>query len=97
MAKKFTVQNTEELERMIEYYDVDLSIAIVEAILSNYKKMKKYIHVAEIHIIEEEDIADLSVERIDILDTLEKNLKILEANEKYELCSKVVKLINEIK
>ena len=97
MARKFIVQNSEELERMVEYYDVDLSIAIVEAILANYKKKKKYIHVAEIHIIEEDDIADLSVEREDVLDTLEKNLKILENNEEYELCSKVAKLINEIK
>jgi len=72
-----------------------LSKNIVNTILNNLDQ--KQIHIFEVLVKEVNTIYDISVVEKDFIFTLEKNLKILEYFEEYELCETVNNTINKLK
>jgi hypothetical protein len=72
-----------------------LSKNIVNTILNNLDQ--KQVHIFEVLVKEVNTIYDISVVEKDFIFTLEKNLKILEFFEEYELCEKVNNTINQLK
>ena len=71
-------------------------IEIVKIILDNLSTKKRFIPVLEIYLERSDVIVDLTVDRKDFIDTLEKNLKTLVTWEEYEWCSKIKKAIDKL-
>ena len=90
MAHSITVNTQEEFEELMKENNFEISSAIVNTILDNLKGKKKHVHILEINVIEEQTIFDITIDRKDMLESLEKNLKIHEDNEAYEKCSEIL-------
>ena len=97
MAYSVNVKTREEFEDLIYGKDLNISKSIVDSILKNLKTKKRHIHVLEIIIEEEDKIMDLTVDRKDFIDTLEKNLEIHVYHEEYERCIDIQRAISKLK
>jgi protein-arginine kinase activator protein McsA len=82
---------------MARYKDINIAKAIVDAILTNLETKKRHIHVFEIEVEEEESVYDLTIDRNNFIDALEKNLTHYEKEELYEECAKIVDAIKFLK
>ena len=96
MVKQIVVETHEDFEAMMIEQDLEISRAIVEVALKNLKGKKRFIPVLEIYVEEDETIYDVTLDRSNILDTLEQNLAIHERNEDYEGCARIAKAIKEL-
>lgn len=97
MVKRIKVKTQEEFEEMLQEQDLKISKAIVEVALKNLNSKKRFIPVLEIHVEEEGNIFDITLDRRDILTTLQQNLEIHERNEDYEGCARIAAAIKELK
>lgn len=97
MIAEITVNNNEEFQILINNKDFRISKAIVEGILKNINTKKKNIKVLVIKCIEEQEIIDITLDRKDFLNTLEKNIVHYIAEEKYEECQIIASAINNLK
>lgn len=97
MTHKIKVENYQEFEDLIYAKDLTISEAIVDKILENLKSKKRFIPVLEITIEDENKIMDLTVDKRDFIDTLEKNLEIHIFHEKYEKCVQIKEAIDSLK
>ena len=97
MVKRIKVKNVEEFEDMLQQQDLKISKAIIEVALKNLKGQKRFIPVLEVHIEEDESIFDITLDRQNMLSTLQQNLEIHERNEDYEGCARIAKAIQELK
>jgi len=95
-----------EVETMVEFeewcsegVDSDNKLMISKTIATNILDNldKEEIYIFEVLVREENSVFDIKVVKEDFIFTLEKNLKILERFEEFELCSKVNKTINKLK
>lgn len=96
MAKQIKVETHEDFEAMMIEQDLEISRAIIEVALKNLHSKKRFIPILEIYVEEDETIYDITLDRLNILDTLEQNLEIHERNEDYEGCARIAKAIKEI-
>jgi hypothetical protein len=96
MAKQIKVETHEDFEIMMVEQDLEISRAIVEVALKNLKGKKRFIPILEVYVEEDETIYDITLDRLNILDTLEQNLEIHERNEDYEGCARIAKAIKEL-
>lgn len=85
----FKVNNVGEFQDMVSKKDFNISQAIVESILKNLKSRKKNIHMLSVKCVEEDVILDITLEKVNFVDTLKENLKHYEKHEKYEDCEKI--------
>lgn len=97
MVKRIKVKSVEEFEEMLQEQDLKISKAIVEVALKNLKNKKRFIPVMEIHVEEDESIFDITLDRQNLVSTLQQNLEIHERNEDYEGCARIAKAIQELK
>lgn len=97
MVYSVNVKTREEFEDLIYGKDLNISKSIVDSILKNMTTKKRHIHVLEIIIEEEDKIMDLTVDRKDFIDTLEKNLEIHVYHEEYERCIDIQRAISKLK
>ena len=97
MVKRIKVKTQEEFEEMLQEQDLKISRAIIDIALKNLNTKKRFIPVLEIHIEEDDNIFDITLDRKDMLSTLEQNLEIHERNEDYEGCARIANAIKEIK
>ena len=97
MVKRIKVKNVEEFEEMLQEQDLKISKAIVEVALKNLNGRKRFIPVLEVHIEDEGNIFDITLDRRDMLSTLQQNLEIHERNEDYEGCARIASAIKELK
>jgi DNA-directed RNA polymerase len=97
MVKRIKVKSVEEFEDMLQEQDLKISKAIIEVALKNLKGDKRFIPVLEVHIEEDESIFDITLDRQNMLSTLQQNLEIHERNEDYEGCARIAKAIQELK
>ena len=97
MIAEITVNNNEEFQILINNKDFRISKAIVEGILKNINTKKKNIKLLIIKCIEEQEIIDITLDRKDFLNTLEKNIVYYIAEEKYEECQLITLSINTLK
>ena len=82
---------------MLQEQDLKISKAIVDIALKHLKGEKRFIPVLEIHIEEDESIFDITLDRRNLVSTLQQNLEIHERNEDYEGCARIAKAIQELK
>jgi len=97
MAYSVNVKNYQEFEDLIYGKDFNISKSIVDIILNNMDTKKRFIHVLEIMVEDEDKIVDLTVDRKDFIDTLEKNLEIHVYHEEYERCVEIQNAIQKLK
>jgi septum formation topological specificity factor MinE len=97
MTKRIKVKNVEEFEDMLQEQDLKISKAIIEVALKNLKGDKRFIPVLEVHVEEDESIFDITLDRQNMVSTLQQNLEIHERNEDYEGCARISKAIQELK
>jgi len=96
MVKRIKVQSHEAFEEMLQKQDLKISKAIVEVALKNLKGEKRFIPVMEVHIEEEDTIYDITLDRQNMVSTLQQNLEIHERNEDYEGCARIANAIKEL-
>lgn len=96
MVKRIKVKSVEEFEDMMQKQDLKISKAIVEVALKNLKSEKRFIPILEVHVEEDESIFDITLDRQNLLSTLQQNLEIHERNEDYEGCARIAKAIQEL-
>jgi DNA-directed RNA polymerase len=96
MVKRIKVQSHEAFEEMLQEQDLKISKAIIEVALKNLHSKKRFIPILEIYVEEDETLYDITLDKSNILDTLEQNLEIHERNEDYEGCARIAKAIKEI-
>jgi hypothetical protein len=82
--------NSQEIEYMLDGGDYELSRLVVDIALENIKTRKKVIPIVSIYSQDEDMFWDLTLDREDIEETLNKNLKIMEKYEDYERCQEIV-------
>ena len=97
MAYSVSVKTWEDFEALIQGKDLDISNSVVGGILKNLNTKKRFIPILEIIIEDEDKVMDLTVDRKNFIDTLEKNLIIQEYHEEYECCSEIQKAIEFLK
>lgn len=93
---KIKVNTLEEWEEMMKHQNYDISKSIVNKILENLHTKKRFIPILEIEIKDNEEIYDITLDRKNMLNTLQVNLKIYEKYEDYEGCDNIIKAINTI-
>jgi len=96
MAKKVRVNTVEDFEKLMQNQDIEISREIVRVALKNLFSKKRFIHVLEVYVDDDESIYDISLDTTDILGTLQQNLKIHERNEDYEGCAKIKQAIEKL-
>lgn len=82
--------NSEDIGYMLEGGDYNLSCLVVDITLENLKTKKKVIPIVSIYAKEEDMVWDLTLDREDMEETLNKNLEIMEKFEDYERCQEIV-------
>jgi DNA-directed RNA polymerase len=97
MVKRIKVKSVEEFEDMLQEQDLKISKAIIEVALKNLKGDKRFIPVLEVHVEDDESIFDITLDRQNMISTLQQNLEIHERNEDYEGCARISKAIQELK
>jgi protein-arginine kinase activator protein McsA len=97
MAKELVVNNSDELQDMINNKDFRIAKSIIDSILNNINTKKQHIHVLSFNILEEGSVFDITLERKYFIETLEENLKFFIEKEKYEDCQKIVEAITSLK
>ena len=93
---KIKINNLDEWEEMMKCQNNDISKSIVNKILENLNTKKRFIPILEIEINDNGEIYDITLDRKNMLNTLQVNLKILEKFEDYEGCDSIIKAINII-
>ena len=93
---KIKVNTLEEWEEMMKHQNYDISKSIVNKILENLHTKKRFIPILEIEINDNGEIYDITLDRKNMLNTLQVNLKIYEKYEDYEGCDNIIKAINTI-
>jgi len=96
MVKKIVVKNQEEFEVMLQNKDIKISKAIVETALANLNSKKRFIPILEIHVQDEGNIFDITLDRKDMISTLKQNLEIHELHEEYEGCARIAAAIKSL-
>jgi len=96
MAKRIKVKNIEEFEQMLQNQDLKISKAIVEVALKNLHSKKRFIPILEVYVEEEEEVFDITLDKQNLVSTLQQNLKIHEHNEDYEGCARIANAIKEL-
>jgi hypothetical protein len=90
-------ETTEELQGIFEGGYKKLNNLIVDTAIANLKTRKKEIPVVSIYTKDEDMFYDIIIERPDMIETLEENLKSMEEYEDYERCTKIQQALNYLK
>lgn len=86
----------EKTEDVFLLYRLELAIKVTEAVLYCIKYNKPKLIFAEIIVESTKEILSFNVTESSFLENLEKNLKILEEYEEYELCAEIMKAKEKI-
>ena len=87
---EITVNTYDDFKKLTQARDIRIAEALYDVIISNLNTKKRSIYFLSVHIVEEEKIVDLTVERPYFKDTLEELLPTFIEYEKYEEC-KIIK------
>ena len=91
MVYSVNVGSYKEFENLIYNKDLNISKAVVDKIFDNLETKKRFIYVLKILIV------DLTIDRKDFIDTLEKNIHIHAYHEEYERCAEIRDVIQKLK
>ena len=90
---QFQVETFEDFLQLAESNDFRLAETIVRLILANLKTRKRFINVMSISVIATNEIIELTADRREFIEILNKNIVHFEKQELYEDCEKIKKAI----
>jgi hypothetical protein len=93
---EFQVDTFEEFLQLAEKKDFRLAKAIVKAILANLNTRKRFINVMSVSIASTGETIELTADRKEFADILQKNLIHFEKQELYEDCASIKKAIEHL-
>ena len=96
MVKTYYINSYDDWEIFLQEHDLEISKLIVDSALDNLDSGKRYIHVIDVDVEEDDAVLEITLDTHELVDTLELNLKILEYYEEYEYCMRVKNTINKL-
>jgi len=96
MVKTYYINSYDDWEVFLQEHDLEISKLIVDSALDNLDSGKRYIHVIDVDVEEDDAILEITLDTHELVDTLELNLKILEYYEEYEYCMRIKQTINKL-
>jgi hypothetical protein len=81
---------------ILQNHKFELSYKMVEAVLYCIDNKEEGLIFADIIVPFSQEVVHLSVYKDSFIDILDKNLKILEDHEEYEMCAEVLKAKNKL-
>ena len=96
MVKTYYINSYDDWEVFLQEHDLEISKLIVDSALDNLDSGKRYIHVIDVDVEEDDAILEITLDTHELVDTLELNLKILEYYEEYEYCMRIKQKINKL-
>lgn len=94
MAQTFVSLNMSEFNKRSK--DIEIARAIVDSIIKNIDTKKKHIHIISVELEEEGEIYDLTLEKKEFVDILNKNIVHFERVEDFETCILIKKTIQKL-
>ncbi len=94
METKVEVKNIEEFEMLMDKDDLTISNIIVDAILRNLETKKRFTYIMSVYVESEDEVYDITLDKIKFIETLKEHLPIQEKNEKYMECHGIMKAID---
>ena len=94
---KWEFETEDILSKSLESGNKKLHNLIVDIALKNLITKLKEIPVVTIHAKDSDVIYDIMIDRLDIIETLEQNLIIMEEHEDYERCQKIFEALKYLK
>jgi hypothetical protein len=90
-------ETTNEMETIFTEGNKPLSDMIVDVALENLTSTQDIIPVVSITTKDTELIYDVMIDRVDMIETLEQNLDVMEDYEDYERCQQITDAIHFLK
>jgi hypothetical protein len=90
-------ETTNEMETIFTEGNKPLSDMIVDVALENLTSTQDIIPVVSITTKDTELIYDVMIDRVDMIETLEQNLDVMEDYEDYERCQQITDAIHYLK
>ena len=97
MVSRLVIPDADTFDQMLEDGSYELANAIVDGIITQLPCDAYPLHIVEVYVEEEDSIYDLSVDRNDVIETLQENLQWYEKEENYEGCATIVKTIETLR
>lgn len=92
----FEVETSAEFKELIGGGDFRIRNAVVDSILGNINSRKKNIHLFSIACFEDDKLFEVTLNKSYFLNTLKFNLPFFEAQEMYEKCEEIKKVIADL-
>jgi hypothetical protein len=96
MVKTYYINSYDDWEVFLQEHDLEISKLIIDSALDNLDSGKRYIHVIDVDVEEDDAILEITLDTHELVDTLKLNLKILEHYEEYEYCMRIKQTINKL-
>ena len=96
MVKTYYINSYDDWENFLQEHDLEISKLIVDSALNNLDSKKRYIHVIDVDVEEDDATLEITLDTQELVDTLEINLKTLEHYEEYEYCMRIKNAINKL-
>jgi vacuolar-type H+-ATPase catalytic subunit A/Vma1 len=93
----YTFQTLKEMNNSLKEGNQNLSNLIVDIALQNLNTSAEEIPIVTILVKEDDIVYDVIIDRIDMAETLEQNLDIMEEFEDYERCQKITDALYYLK
>jgi hypothetical protein len=90
-------ETTNEMETIFTEGNKSLSDLIVDVALENLNTTSEIIPVVSITTQDTELVYDVMIDRVDMIETLEQNLDVMEDYEDYERCQQITDAIHYLK
>jgi hypothetical protein len=90
------VDSVNDFQAMVDEKDFTISKLVVNTILENIKTRKKTIQVLSVKCMAENQVIDITLEKIHFVETLKTNLKYFEKREMYEDCVRINEAIVQL-
>lgn len=97
MISRLVIPDVDTFDDMLDEGSYELATALVDGILSQLPMSGSRMKIVEVYVEEEDDIYDLSIDKTDIIETLQDNLVWYEREENYEGCATIVKAIETLR
>ena len=96
MINQMVVDTLEDFETYIRDNRFEFSEMIIQTILDNLDVKEEFL-MLEVYVESTDEIMEISMDPNYYVETLEKNLKIYEEFEEYEMCSYIKEAIEKLK
>ena len=95
--KKYLFDTVEDIEDILENGDYTFSKEIVDAVLLNMNEDVDNFVVMQIEARDADYVYEITFNKSDLYETLQTHLPVIEEEEDYETCGKIIEALNFLK